>query len=311
MKKRYINITIIIFCIFFLIELILNRNLIFDTVGFSLNIWITSILPSLFPFFILSDILNSYNIIYYIPKIIKNIFKKTLNISDNALFVFFISMLSGFPSNARNIKILYKENKITKNESEHLLFFTHFSNPMFILGTLVTIFLNNKSLGLIILLSHYLPNFIIGFLLKKYNNPKNNYSTNNNKNNPNFGIIFTRSIKNSIDSLLLILGTLTIFLIISTIIINLLNLNNINSLLIKSILELTSGLKELSTINFNNKLLVILSSCILSFGGLSVHMQVINELTDTDISYKNFFIGRIFQTILSLIISYIITLFTF
>ena len=54
-----------------------------------------------------------------------------------------------------------------------------------------------------------------------------------------------------------------------------------------------------------------MSSCILSFGGLSVHMQVINELNDTNISYKNFFIGRIFQTILSLIISYLITLFTF
>ena len=311
MKKRYINIIIIIICLFFLIEIILNRNLIFDTVGFSLNIWITSIIPSLFPFFVISDILNSYNVINYIPKIIKNIFKRLFNITDNGLFIFFISMLSGFPSNARNIKNLYKEKKITKEEAEHLLFFTHFSNPMFILGTLVTIFLNNKSLGLLILISHYLPNFIIGFLIKKYNNPKDNYIINSNNNHNNFGIIFTKSIKSSIDSLLLILGTLTVFLIISTVIINLLSLNTTNSLLIKSILELTSGLKELSTINFNNSTLVILSSCILSFGGLSVHMQVINELTDIDISYKNFFIGRIFQTILSLIISYIICLFTF
>ena len=67
-----------------------------------------------------------------------------------------------------------------------------------------------------------------------------------------------------------------------------LNLNTINSLLIKSILEITSGLKELSIIDFNAKIFVILSSCILSFGGLSVHMQVINELNETDISYRNF-----------------------
>ena len=304
MKNKYLNILIITICTFFLIEVLINRTLIFDTVGFSLNIWINSILPSLFPFFVLADILNNYNIINYIPKIIKNIFKKLFNISDNGLFIFFISMLSGFPSNARNIKNLYKENKISKEESEHLLFFTHFSNPMFILGTLVITFLNNKSLGLLILISHYLPNFIIGFLLRKFNNPKHNYSINNNNICNNFGIIFTKSIKNAIDSLLGILGTLTSFLIISSIIINLLELNNLNSLLIKSILELTSGLKELSLINFNDKILVIMSSCILSFGGLSVHMQVINELNDTNISYKNFFIGRIFQTILSLIISY-------
>jgi len=310
MKKKLTNIVIIIICLFFLIELLLNRTLIFDTISFSLNIWITSILPSLFPFFVITDILNSYNVISYIPNFIKKIFKKIFNISDNALFIFFISMLSGFPSNARNIKNLYKENKISKNEAEHLLFFTHFSNPMFILGTLVVIFLKNESLGLLIILSHYIPNFIIGFLLRKNNNTKINYNINKNNCN-NFGIIFTKSIKNSIDSLLSISGTLSIFLIISTIIINLLNLNTINSLLIKSILEITSGLKEISTINFNNSTLVIMSSCILSFGGLSVHMQVINELTETDISYKNFFIGRILQTFLSLIISYIICLFTF
>lgn len=310
MKKKLKNIVILIICLFFLIELLLNRTLIFDTISFSLNIWITAIFPSLFPFFVITDILNNYNAISYIPNFIKKRFKKLFNISDNALFIFFISMLSGFPSNARNIKTLYKENKISKSEAEHLLFFTHFSNPMFILGTLVVIFLNNKNLGLLIILSHYIPNFIIGFLLRKNNNTKINYNINKNNCN-NFGIIFTKSIKNSIDSLLSISGTLTIFLIISTIIINLLNLNSINSILIKSILEITSGLKEISTIKFNNSTLVIMSSCILSFGGLSVHMQVINELTETDISYKNFFIGRIFQTFLSLIISYIICLFTF
>lgn len=310
MKKKYINAIIIVICLFFLVEFLVNRALIFDTVGFSLNIWISSIFPSLFPFFVISDILNSYNVINYIPNLIKNIFKYLFNISDNALFVFFISMLSGFPSNARNIRMLYKESKITKEEAEHLLFFTHFSNPMFVLGTLVVIFLNNKSLGLLILISHYLPNFIIAIILRKYNNPKHNYNINKSK-FKSFGLIFTKSIKGAIDSLLLIAGTLTVFLIISTIIINLLNLNTVNSLLIKSILEITSGLKELSMTNFSNKTLVIMSSCILSFGGLSVHMQVINELNETDISYKNFFIGRIFQTFLSLIVSYIICLFAF
>ena len=310
MKKRYINIFIIVVCTFFLVELLTNRNLVFNTVGFSLNIWITSILPSLFPFFVLSDILNSYDIISYVPKYIKLFLMKLFNISDKALFVFLISMLSGFPSNARNIKILYKDKKISKNEAEHLLIFTHFSNPMFILGTLTILFLNNKSLGILILISHYLPNFILGIILRNLNT---NY-TNNTKdktNSKNFGIIFTKAIKGSIDSLLMILGTLTVFLIISTIIINLFKFGIKTTLLIKSILELTSGLKELSLINFNNNTLVMLSSCILSFGGLSVHMQVINELNDTDISYKNFFIGRILQTFLSLIISYIICLFTF
>lgn len=308
--KRYIDMIVVIICSLFLILFIINRELVFNTVGFSLDIWITSVLPALFPFFVISDILISYDVIRYIPKVIKNLFKKLFNVSDNGLVVIILSMLSGFPSNARNIKNMYNSNKISKKEGEHLLYFTHFSNPMFILGTLVSIFLKKKELGLIIFISHYLPNIIIGILLRKLNTSKLDINYNNDINN-NFGLVLTKSIRKSLDSVFNILGTLTVFLIISSLLINVFNFNNGISLLIKSILELTSGLKELSNFNLSNSYLVIASSCILSFGGLSVHMQVINELSDTDISYSNFFIGRIIQVILSLVVSYILCLFTF
>ena len=308
--KRYIDMIVVIICSLFLILFIINRELVFNTVGFSLDIWITSVLPALFPFFVISDILISYDVIRYIPKVIKNLFKKLFNVSDNGLVVIILSMLSGFPSNARNIKNMYNSNKISKKEGEHLLYFTHFSNPMFILGTLVSIFLKKKELGLIIFISHYLPNIIIGILLRKLNTNKLDTNYNNDINN-NFGLVLTKSIRKSLDSVLGILGTLTVFLIISTLLINCFNLDNTSSLLIKSILELTSGLKELGSYNLLDKHLLIISSCILSFGGLSVHMQVINELSDTDISYSNFFIGRIIQVILSLVVSYILCLFTF
>ncbi len=308
--KRYIDMIVVIICSLFLILFIINRELVFNTVGFSLDIWITSVLPALFPFFVISDILISYDVIRYIPKVIKNLFKKLFNVSDNGLVVIILSMLSGFPSNARNIKNMYNSNKISKKEGEHLLYFTHFSNPMFILGTLVSIFLKKKELGLIIFISHYLPNIIIGIFLRKLNTNKLDINYNNDISN-NFGLVLTKSIRKSLDSVFNILGTLTVFLIISSLLINVFNFNNGISLLIKSILELTSGLKELSNFNLNNSYLVIASSCILSFGGLSVHMQVINELSDTDISYSNFFIGRIIQVILSLVVSYILCLFTF
>lgn len=147
--------------------------------------------------------------------------------------------------------------------------------------------MNNKKLGIIILLSHYLSNFIIGVIVRKLNNISNSTSNEQEK-NLHLGPIFVNAIKSSIDTLLLILGTLTCFLMISSIIINRFDLNSYNSLLIKSILEITMGLKELSLFSFSNLTKVILSSCILSFGGLSVHMQVISQLIDTDISYKSF-----------------------
>ncbi len=310
MKTKYKNIIIIICSLFFLVNLIIYRNLVFDTVGFSLNIWITSLLPALFPFFIVSDILINYDVIKYFPKVIRNSIKYLFNVSDNGLVIILLSMLSGFPSNARNIKNMYLDKKITKEEGEHLLYFTHFSNPMFILGT-IPLILNSNKISKYILISHYLANIILGICLRKYNRVNDSNTSNYKEDKHNFGLVLTTSIRKSLDSVLGILGTLTVFLIISTLLINFFNLDNTSSLLIKSILELTSGLKELGSYNLLDKYLLIISSCILSFGGLSVHMQVINELADTDISYKNYFIGRILQVVLSLGISYLISLFAF
>lgn len=310
MKTKYKNIIIIICSLFFLVNLIIYRNLVFDTVGFSLNIWITSLLPALFPFFIVSDILINYDVIKYFPKVIRNSIKYLFNVSDNGLVIILLSMLSGFPSNARNIKNMYLDKKITKEEGEHLLYFTHFSNPMFILGT-IPLILNSNKISKYILISHYLANIILGICLRKYNRVNDSNNSNYKEDKHNFGLVLTTSIRKSLDSVLSILGTLTVFLIISTLLINFFNLDNTSSLLIKSILELTSGLKELGSYNLLDKYLLIISSCILSFGGLSVHMQVINELVDTDISYKNYFIGRILQVVLSLGISYLISLFAF
>ena len=303
--KKYTNLLVIIITLFFLVELFINKNLIFNTISFSLDIWVNNLIPSLFPMFILTDILITYNFVKYIPKWFVNTFSYLFNVKKECVLIFFLSMLSGFPTNAKNIRKLYDMNIIDSKEASHMLMFTHFSNPLFILGTLAIFFLNNKELGIIILLSHYLSNFIIGIMFRKLNIISNNTSHEKEK-KLHFGPVFVNAIKSGVDTLLLILGTLTCFLIISSIIINRFNLNSYNTLLIKSILEITMGLKELSLFNFSNLTKVMLSSCILSFGGLSVHMQIISQLIDTDISYKYFFIGRVFQVVISLFLSYFI-----
>ena len=48
---------------------------------------------------------------------------------------------------------------------------------------------------------------------------------------------------------------------------------------------MTQGLKYISVLNIPLKFKATLSTMILSFGGLSVHMQIIGILSDTDIEY--------------------------
>ena len=305
MKNKYKNLLIIIILLFIFFEILFNKLIIINTVMESLNIWVKAIIPSLFPFFVISDLLITYNFIDYIPNKIKKYICRLLNISDSALSILILSMVSGFPSNGRNTHNLYNKGKISKEEASYILMYTHFSSPVFILTTCSLIYLRSEKLGIILLLSHYLSNIIIGILFRNINNPSLDNFTIKEHKSQNFTINLIKSIRSSIDSLLLILGILTVFLIISSLIINIIHSNLYTSAIIRSILEMTLGLKYIASLNISMMHKVILFSAILSFGGLSVHMQVMAQIVEDKISCKYYLIGRIFQVLFSIILSFI------
>ena len=169
----------------------------------------------MFPMFILSDILINYNFIEYIPNKISNIISKIFNINKTSVLILFISILSGFPGNANALLEAYNLKLISKEEVEHLLLFNHFPNPLFIIYTVGALYFNNSKLGIIILINIYLSNLIIGIIYRKNNHPTSiNYISNISK-SQSFITIFATSIKKSINTLLMISGTVTSFLIIA------------------------------------------------------------------------------------------------
>lgn len=318
MKKVLISVIIMIILVFIGFEILTESNSILNSVSFSFKIWENNIFPSLFPFFILSELLVNYGFVEFLSELFKPIMNHFFKINSNAAFVFVMSMISGFPSNAKYTRKLYEQGLLNENEASKVLTFTHFSNPLFILGTVV-VFLNNKEVGLLVLIVHYFTNLIIGFIFRNYYQSKKERSKISLKkailnmhqkrisNNMSFGKIITTAINNSINTLLLILGTVTIFLIITTIIDNSLNINSYYQSIINGFIEMTQGLKYVSLLEIPLKLKTIIITMILSFGGLSVHMQVISILSDTKIKYLPFLTARLLHSA----IAGIIIFFTF
>ena len=304
-KNLTFNGLVIIISLMCLIEIIITKNVVFSTISYSIKLWINSIIPSLFPFFVLSYILISYDITNYIPVFIKNIFKRLFNTNDNVITLFFLSLLSGFPSSGKNVRLMYDNNLIDGKMASHALIFTHFSNPLFILGTVSIFFLHDEKLGIIILISHYLPNIILGIVTRNSISSHDSIIVKTN-NKISFIKVFIESIRSSFDSLMLILGIITCFLIISNLISSIFKFGIYTDAVVKGLLEMTIGLKSISSINIPNIYKVVISSMILSFGGLSVHMQILSFIEDTDISYRPFFIARIYHSILSGILAYIL-----
>ena len=295
MKKvnEYFNITILFIIIFLLFK---YNNIINISVIYSVKLWLTKVFPSLFIMFILNDIIINTNILKNITKYINPIFNKIFNTANNSFDVFILSLFSGTPSSAFILKEMLNNNKIDDISANKLISFTYFSNPLFLYNILNKTF--NKNITIKIILIHYISNIFIGLLYKK-NNPNTIYDINYSNNKNNIIKIIPNSIKKSMDTLIMILGTITFYMIITNIFLNIFKLGILPTIIIKGIFEITQSLNILNNLNNISMIKEIIAISIISFGGLSIHTQVLSLISDTNISYKNFFKGRILHTLIS------------
>lgn len=316
--KKIVSVLIMIILLYIGYEILTESETILKSVDFSLNVFKNNIFPSLFPFFVLSNILIKCGLPEFMGNLFKGLMNKVFKIKGVTAFIFFMSIISGNPANAKYTRELYKDGKIDKYEATKILCFTCFSNPLFILGTVSILFLNNKEVGGLILFCHYIGNLLIGFGMRGYHPSKKEYEKTSLKkavdamhkkrisNTGSFGEVITNSLISSINTLLLILGVITTCLVLTTIIDNNLNLDSVLGSVINGFIEMTQGLKYISLEAIPLKLKCILTVMILSFGGLSVHMQIMSILSDTDIKYLPFLCARVCHAVISSALTYIL-----
>lgn len=308
MKKKINSLTIIILLALITIYVFTNSKNITTAIFESYELFLKNIFPSLFPMFIISYILVEIKI----PEVLGNIFKKPFyklfKTKKEASFVFFMSMLTGFPSSAKYIESLMNKNLIDEKDANKILQFTFFSNPLFIINTVGIMFLNNIKLGYIILISHITGNIITGLIFRNYNKKEELREENIRQsireliikiNTTKFFNVLLNAIKDALSTMILIFGILVTFQIIITMM--------PKSTIIKGLIEMTIGLKYTSLIN-NTNLKIILSTFFLSFGGLCIHTQIMNILNKKRVKYLPFLLARIIHGITSSILAIAITL---
>ncbi len=293
-KNFFIYLTLLItFFILFKYNCVLKYSVIDAT-----NIWLTKVFPTLFIMFILNNIIINFNVLDNLNKLINPLFNKLFKTTGNSSSAFILSIFSGTPSSAFIIKELYKSKQITINDANKLLSFTYFSNPLFLYSILSLSF--NKFIVFKIILIHYLTNIIIGLTERnKFNNIE--YIEPSKCENKIDISIIPRAINKSFNTMLMILGTIITFMIITNLITTIFRFNVFFTIILKGIMEITQSLNILNTLQGLSIIKEILAIAIISFGGFSIHMQIISIINDTDILYKYFFYGRLKHVLFSTI----------
>ena len=298
MKNKLIQ--ILIFVIF--LSLVFKSNLILAEVSNAINTFINVLFPSIFPFYLISNILINYNFCETLNKYFSRITNFLFHTSNASNFVIIMSIFSGFPSGSKYITDLYKKNILSLDQANYLITFTHFSNPLFVMAVTKPIF-NNIKISYLILFAHIFANIIIGIIIRpKEKEKKTNIELNI---TDSFSNILSNSIISSLKLLAIILGNTCFFFIVTKLIVSYIDLSPIQNILINGLFDITKGMNSITIIS-NNIFKAILSLTFLGFGGINIHMQVLNIIDNTNIKYKNFLLGRISQIGVSIIIFSII-----
>lgn len=304
MREKIENILIVVvLSVFFVLLFVFSKD-ISSSIIFSISIWKDNLLPSLFPFFVMSDLLLAYGFVDIISFFLGAIMTKWFYLPKDAAFAFFVSLFSGFPSGSKYVNDLLNAKKISIEDANYLIMFTHFANPFFIVTTIGLFLLSNVKAGYIILISHILSNIIVAFIFRKKKvilNNDNNYKKAFYLSSPDkpFITILTNSIFKSFKTLVNMLGIIMIFLMITTIIKKIIPLTGITNGLLSGFLEMTQGVKYISSLDISLPIKASILSAIVSFSGLSVHFQVKSIIDGTDIKYSNFLKARVVQSFIS------------
>lgn len=299
MKKKYQELLAVLIILFIYLGIFVNPNLIIESGIKSITIFKEKLFPSIFPFFVLASLLLELGIANKLSIKLNPIFKRIFHVEGNSSFIILVSIISGFPSGSKYITNSYKENTINKETANYLLTFTHFANPLFVLGT-CGIILNSLSLAYKILIIGIISNIILGIILR----PKELIISKKitSKHNNSFLEALPKAINEAIKLLLFMLGSITFFMFFSKLITSFLALNPFLETIITGILDMTSGISLVREINTTLYIKGMLVLTFITFGSFSVHLQVINNIKEEDLDYKYFFIGRIIETAIALVL---------
>ncbi len=330
LKRNLISLFFLLFAI--LLVIFSSSNLIAAKSG--LKLWALSVVPSLFPFFIATNLLNHTKLVNYFSKFFNKIMRPLFNVPGEASYAFILGLISGYPVGAKIVSSLKNANLCTKDEAERMLCFTNNSGPLFIIGTVGISLFSNSAIGFLLLFTHILASISVGIILGLLSRLKKDYSKPSLKSNlssnkkiasfSNLGEVLSESILDASKTIILIGG----FVILFSIILAILKQSHVLSVLsvlispilqilhiptqfaegiISGLFELTNGILLICNIPCKNIWINILCCAfLLSFGGFSVLIQVVSVCSKSDIKIKKYLWGKILQACLATFYTYIL-----
>lgn len=287
-----------------------------DSVRDALRLCADTIIPSLFPFFVLSVLLNRLGLPGILSRLTGRAASVLFGVSGEGASAFFIGLTGGYPMGASYIADMYLCGRIDREEGQRLLAFCNNSGPAFIIGAVGAGAFHSTAAGLMLYGVHIVSALLTGLIFA--GNRRSAEKLPAADCGAALESALTDAVKGAVTAVLNVCG----FVVIFSVLVGLLDCSGYFSrlclilgdasglgpdsirALLTGLLELGSGAGALRYLPLSPASLA-LAAFLLGFGSVSVHCQTAAVISRTDMKGTLHFAGRLSMAFISALTAYV------
>lgn len=294
-----------------LFVLITASSRVIDCASAGLRLCGELIVPSLFPFFVLSLLLGKLGFPEALGRQLSPLTEKMFHVSGKGATALFIGLTGGYPMGAAYLAELLDRGEISGREAERLLGFCNNSGPAFLVGAIGAGVFSSVKAGLLLYSAHILAALSVGILLRSREAPGAEQPLSPAAPPLPFARALSEAVRSAVPAILSVCG----FVILFTVFTGLLEANGFLELfsrvlsaimplgmqqsraLLLGFWELGSGVGALRGLALSPASLA-LAAGIVGWGGVSVLFQSLAVLADQPVKTGVMLLGRILSAVL-------------
>lgn len=266
------------------------------------------IIPSLFPFFVLSSLVVELGLAGYMGRALEGVMRPLFGVPGSCASALVLGLIGGYPVGARTAVSLYEAGMCSKTEGERLLAFCNNCGPGFILGVAGAGVFRDGRIGLLLYLVHAAAAVCVGVLFRFYKREQSGGTVRGRQviHTRRLSAAFTGSVKSALFSMLNICAYVVFFTVLTQMLTAAGALDRLagpwGRKLLTGVLEISSGVCVLAE-GGSLEGRVVLAAFVLGWAGISVHCQVLSLVGDSGLSAKPYLIGKLLHGGLSAVLA--------
>lgn len=127
-----------------------------------LNLCAQVIIPTLFPFFVLTNLIVSCGYHHFVARLLQPVMKPLFRMPDVAATAMTLGALGGYPMGAATTFALYDRGELDEKTASRLLGFCNFAGPGYVFGVLGFGVFHSFFIGCVLYASHMMAGILVG-----------------------------------------------------------------------------------------------------------------------------------------------------